>query len=79
MLPNSHKNILYFENYRSYGSWQIPVADCGEVRKCTRDPERKYGRGEIILIRVAPRVLGFYYHAFAGKSMYEKKNKRKLP
>ena len=36
----------------------------------------KYGRGEIILISVAPRGMGFDYYSFAGKSIYEKKNKR---
>jgi hypothetical protein len=39
----------------------------------------KYGRWKIIAMSVASRVMGFYYHPFAGKSIYEKKNKRKLP
>ena len=32
----------------------------------------KYGHEEIIAI--APRVMGFDYQPFAGKSIYEKKN-----
>jgi len=35
----------------------------------------KYGRGEIIAMSVAPRVMGFDYQPFAGKSIYEKKNR----
>jgi hypothetical protein len=30
-------------------------------------------------MRIAPRETGFFYHPYTGKSIYEKKNKRKLP
>ena len=74
MIPYFNKNTFYYENYCSYGSWQISVIDSGRCAEKHRgNTATRYGRGEIIAISVAPRVLGFDYHPFAGKSIYEKR------
>ena len=49
------------------------------VRKCTRVIlYHTLVLGEKIAMCVAPRVGGFIYHAYSGKSIYEKKNRENI-
>jgi hypothetical protein len=78
MLPYSNKNTFDYENYCSYGSWQISAIDSGGVRESRREIlQRVRWCREIIAISVTPRVVGFFYRPYAGKSIYEKKNREK--